>query len=473
MKAKYFRTCGLLDATLGSRPSLTWRGIWSSLDTLAAGLRWRIGNGRTVKIWGDNWLPRSGAFRVSSPWNTLPRDATVSFLIDDDLNTWNRELVETIFWEEEAKTILSIPIGNRSSNDKLLWHHDRTGYFTVKTAYKVHQEKKKAIREAEVGGPSAQFTRNWSWIWRTSIPPKIRLFLWNCCTRSLPVKERLRDRKVIEDSICVRCGCASESIIHCLLKCSYARQVWALSEVPFAVYNSELEDVEAWIKSVHSKSDAKEFGLFAVISWWIWFSRNKFIWKASDIQPLTLCAFAGNFFTRFQQSVLRNSSPKPNRALGSWSSPPNGYIKVNMDAACNNDGVIGIGLIARDCVGDCVGWRGITINLPLSPEASEAMAALRAVEFSLEKGWRNLIIEGDCLSVIQGISDLKLSAGVLGSIFEDIIVLAKDFHSFKALHVFREHNVAAHSLAKLASTGFVFSSLLPCSILEIVLSDSR
>ncbi|KAK4487212.1 hypothetical protein RD792_006532 [Penstemon davidsonii] len=123
-----------------------------------------------------------------------------------------------------------------------------------------------------------------------------------------------------------------------------------------------------------------------------------------------------------------------------------------MDASINNDGVIGIGLIARDCFGDCVGWRGITINLPLSPEASEALAALRAVEFSLEKGWRNLIIEGDCLSVIQGILDLKLSAGVLGSVFEDINVLAKDFHSFKALHVFREHNVAAHSLAKLAST---------------------
>ncbi|KAL3831133.1 hypothetical protein ACJIZ3_019935 [Penstemon smallii] len=288
------------------------------------------------------------------------------------------------------------------------------------------------------------------------VPPKIRMFLWRCCFRSLPVKERLKDRKVTNDSTCPRCGYNSETLTRCLLNCPYARQVWALFEISYATYNYDAEDVVKWFKSVISKSDSSEFGLFITYCWWIWFSRNKFIWESSEIQPHTLCTFAGDYYRRYQQSTHRFAAPKPNRTLGTRGPPPHGCIKINMDAALGHGGEsIGIGLIARNWDGECVGWSYINMKFPLNPESAEAIVALRAIEFDKEKGWRDLS-----------------SNGMLGPIYEDIKLLAKHFTSFDALHVFRKCNKAAHCLARLASIGFSFSSFLPSSITEIVLFES-
>ncbi|KAL3813564.1 hypothetical protein ACJIZ3_014832 [Penstemon smallii] len=315
--------------------------------------------------------------------------------------------------------------------------------------------------------------RNWNWIWCTSVPPKVRIFIWSCCRHAIPVRERLHHRKVTSDSTCPRCGQDSETIIHCLLSCPYARQIWAISGIPFAAYNSELEEPEQWFHKVRSNLDSKEFGRFAILCWWIWFSRNKLLWEGLNIMPHSLCSFAYGFFNRHQSSLSNLRSIQVNRAIAKWTPPPSGCIKMNMEAAvCSSGKTIGIGLIARNSIGECVGWRGLTIHLPLSPESAEALAALRAMEFCRHSNWENLIIEGDCLSVIQGISNSIDSPGILGPLYEDIKRLARDLIFFKASHVVRECNKAAHCLAKLASTCFPFVSVLPNVVLDIVIADS-
>ncbi|XP_059663956.1 uncharacterized mitochondrial protein AtMg00310-like [Cornus florida] len=57
LKAKYFRNCSFLDVPLGSNPSWAWRGIWSSRSLLGSGARWVVGNGRSINIWQDRWVP--------------------------------------------------------------------------------------------------------------------------------------------------------------------------------------------------------------------------------------------------------------------------------------------------------------------------------------------------------------------------------------------------------------------------------
>lgn len=34
---------------------------------------------------------------------------------------WNEEMIKDIFWEDEAKAILSIPLGSSNTEDKLIW----------------------------------------------------------------------------------------------------------------------------------------------------------------------------------------------------------------------------------------------------------------------------------------------------------------------------------------------------------------
>jgi hypothetical protein len=53
-----------LTAQLGRAPSLAWRSIHSARGVLERGLRRRVGNGKSIHIWGDKWLPSSHNFQV-------------------------------------------------------------------------------------------------------------------------------------------------------------------------------------------------------------------------------------------------------------------------------------------------------------------------------------------------------------------------------------------------------------------------
>ncbi|MCI24538.1 F-box protein, partial [Trifolium medium] len=56
-----------MEAKLGYQPSYAWRSILSAKDVLDKGARWRVGNGASIKIWKDKWLPNQAGFKVWSP----------------------------------------------------------------------------------------------------------------------------------------------------------------------------------------------------------------------------------------------------------------------------------------------------------------------------------------------------------------------------------------------------------------------
>ncbi|KAL3812349.1 hypothetical protein ACJIZ3_013617 [Penstemon smallii] len=472
LKAKYFPNCDFLEAPLGSNPSLTWRSIWGTKKILDSGLRWRVGDGNTIRIWKDSWLPRPHAFKICSHPHQVDLNSKVKILFDESTGSWNKELIENLFWESEAKSILSIPLGTRQGSDKVIWHFDRSGSYTVKSAYRLIRELKILALEAQSGGPSERSTRDWGWIWKLHVPPKVKLFVWSCCSKALPVRQLLLKRKVPTENTCPRCGLEIETVLHCLLYCTYARQVWALSNSPFAHYYLETEDTKAWFRFLCLKSDAKELGFAVILTWWLWFSRNKWVWESEDILPNILIGFAKDFSVRFQLALLCRTKLPMDRSVPRWSPPPEGFVKVNMDAAISKDGLtIGLGFIARDSLGHCLGWKATSLPLPLDPEAAEATAALRALEFSIASGWNRLILEGDCLPVVSRIRSPDSSMGVLGAIFDDIKRLALGLEEFRILHTIRENNRVAHYLAKLASQVFLFTSSIPSFIQDIVITE--
>ena len=75
---------------------------------LKNGMIWRVGNGRSIRIWADPWLPREWTRRPITPRgsNLL---TTVDELIDPSTGKLDEPLVEQTFFEEDAKLILSLP----------------------------------------------------------------------------------------------------------------------------------------------------------------------------------------------------------------------------------------------------------------------------------------------------------------------------------------------------------------------------
>ncbi|KAL0423575.1 UNVERIFIED_CONTAM: hypothetical protein Sradi_0892300 [Sesamum radiatum] len=63
----------------------------------------------------------------------------VSASINSDCK-WNKELVEAEFSPLDAKCILGVRLQDTRLQDKLMWHYEKHGRFTVGSAYRVAQE---------------------------------------------------------------------------------------------------------------------------------------------------------------------------------------------------------------------------------------------------------------------------------------------------------------------------------------------
>jgi len=55
----------VLQATAGANASYTWRSIVKRIEVLQRGVVWRMGNGTSINIWTDPWLPRDLSSKTS------------------------------------------------------------------------------------------------------------------------------------------------------------------------------------------------------------------------------------------------------------------------------------------------------------------------------------------------------------------------------------------------------------------------
>jgi hypothetical protein len=97
-----------MEANIPNHSSFIWRSIAQAKEVIVKGSRWCVGNGATIRIWQDNWLPSSNGQKVISPNNVLQPTARVCELLSPSFS-WNEELIEEIFLPFEAESIKNIP----------------------------------------------------------------------------------------------------------------------------------------------------------------------------------------------------------------------------------------------------------------------------------------------------------------------------------------------------------------------------
>lgn len=101
-----------------------------------------MGNGRSIRIWQDRWLPTPSTYKVISPPSLLGAEARVSELIDHDTSSWNSELIRDVFLLHEAEVILGLVLSSHLPEDRLVWAPSSNGRFSVRSAYMVAMEMK-------------------------------------------------------------------------------------------------------------------------------------------------------------------------------------------------------------------------------------------------------------------------------------------------------------------------------------------
>ncbi|XP_065634479.1 uncharacterized protein LOC136069649 [Quercus suber] len=223
-KARYFPHTDFVNATIGNHPSFAWRSIMAAQHLVQQGIRWNVGNGESIRVWGDKWLPSSSTFKVVSPKLFMHADLRVSELISHDSVGWKMQVIDTLFLPHEAENIKSIPLSTHLPPDKLIWAATTNGLFSVRSAYRLAMENSQAenVGSSSNGRGLRSF---WRRIWRIPVPHKVRHFTWRACREILPTKMNLKRRKVVDVDSCEECNDGLESSGHLFWSCQRARQV--------------------------------------------------------------------------------------------------------------------------------------------------------------------------------------------------------------------------------------------------------
>ena len=213
-KARFFPDCSILEAKGSSVGSYMWKSILSVRDVIRKGMVWRIGNGESVHIKMDKWLPAQSIKSVISSILQLAPEAKVSELIDHDNAVWKADLVQQLFLPHKVSVIMGIPLSERLPPNKITWALTPSGMFTTGSAYKLLIACDSASN-AGTSNPESQ-RRFWKSIWQLHTPNKIKHFIWKACQYALPTMANLQQRHIVTLATYKGCKEQPEDPLHAL-----------------------------------------------------------------------------------------------------------------------------------------------------------------------------------------------------------------------------------------------------------------
>ena len=133
----FFPHCLFMEAKDSASGSYAWKIILKGREVIEMGSRFRVGNGKNIKIWQHHWLPIKHPPLVTSPIIESMEDVTVDCLIDENTGKWDAEMLEGILVPAEAAIAKKIPLARSPTEDTLFWPFMANGQYTCKSGYRL------------------------------------------------------------------------------------------------------------------------------------------------------------------------------------------------------------------------------------------------------------------------------------------------------------------------------------------------
>ncbi|XP_062020783.1 uncharacterized protein LOC133737191 [Rosa rugosa] len=467
-KARYFSNDDLLSAPVARCPSACWHGIYTARSTLQNGVRWQVGDGSRIRIWEYAWLPRSVLFRPI-------RYGTSSLVLVSELlrnGQWDKEVIAANFDAVDASLISSIPLSSNHVPDRLVWHFDLKGKFTTKSAYKLAvgalHPNTTTSSSSEVSVPI------WKSIWAAKIPGKIKVHVWRACTSILPTISQPRDRRVFLQDGCYFCNDVEESIVHISRVCAFVKNLLNLFPSMQSVLATPMSSMLDWLSFCLSRLSNEDFDLLLMLIWGVWKERNQRV-RSGIFHSVAQVHFqVMSLFNTFKAVNVENKLTL-GRQVKPWCPPPVGWLKANVDGAYNmhlRHG--GLGVVVRDSMGDIVAGACCRCDDVTSPYMVEALAGRLACKIALQFHLTPIIVESDCLRLVQAVQAAGEDTSEIGRIVDDISLALTSMAGSFFCHVYRESNKIAHKLASSALVSGLqvsWSGIVPPALDEILCNN--
>ncbi|GKA87434.1 hypothetical protein Tco_0809198 [Tanacetum coccineum] len=134
LRGIYFPRSNFLTATKGSHPSWLWQSLLLGRDLLLRGIRWQVGSLWDVSKLNDAVLPK------------------------------------------EVSIISQVSISKTWALDKLVWHYEAKGNYTVKSGYRQALLQRENHSDSMASSSSAPNKSFWKQLWNLKILPRVKFF---------------------------------------------------------------------------------------------------------------------------------------------------------------------------------------------------------------------------------------------------------------------------------------------------------
>ena len=348
----------------------------------------------------------------------------------------------------EAELALRIPLPRSQTEDVLFWPFTTDGQYNCKSGYKFL----KGLEENfDVGTHTEVDRKLWKKVWSLEVPNKYKNLLWHACRNSLPSKQNLVRRTIIQTSTCDRCSLQAKDSLHALWSCMVLNKVWDGDSWSFHsnIQFTDFKELCSWILE-----NGKPMELFAVQVWSIWNQRNKLRLNQScrltkDLQKMAVESW--NEICRSNLRLNRSSSSPTHQTV--WTAPALDNYKINYDGALSSaNNKSGIGIVVQDCHGEVIASLIQQLDQAYQPVEVEALVVSKAVEFGSELGLHNAIIEGNSVVVAMALKCKEFGLAPYTHLLNDVSLFFGLYSQLSYSYVKREGNKVAHSLARLVLT---------------------
>ncbi|KAL2898069.1 hypothetical protein RDABS01_039851, partial [Bienertia sinuspersici] len=180
---------------------------------------------------------------------------------------------------------------------------------------------------------------------------------------------RLHFRHIANDPSCHICGVQYETIAHCLFECVYAREIWERSQFKELVEQLPLGSVWELIDVMARKLKGHDLSLFTALMMSAWMCRNKHILEQAQPKAVDVA-----------------------RGVALWVEDYNTHNLANSPCGISQSSVTFSELYIH------------RIEARWKVEVAEARAALFGLQIAQRLGYKKVVLEGDCKSVIGTIA---------------------------------------------------------------------
>lgn len=379
---------------------------------------------------------------------------------------WDLELLRSIFNEVDVEAISRIKLPQRQNDDFIAWKMEKSGMFTVRSAYNL------ALRHANLDRARASSVapdgdrKLWSRIWCGAVPPKVNIFAWKLARDALPTRRAKFRRNLEVGERCALCDREAESSHHAVVVCPQAhglrmamRKHWLLLDEELFAYSGP-----DWLLLLLDRCSPIQRDLVKLVLWRAWTTHNNITHQSgptgvtegvqallsmrSSLEQIEEGRQAGGDTVTTPSNVTGSVNRRGKRnvtgaAVKTWTPPPPGWYKINVDGSfVEANGEAGAGVIARDSSGQVLftAWR----VLFRCRDAVEAEA--EGIRLAAEWAMGRVILESDCARVVQALKHGP-DRSEIGFTVTEARELTQLLLEWKVSLAGRDCNKVAHELA--------------------------